>query len=95
MKCELIEKEPAVPQPKPRDIVLNGKIYGEITPGCGAYWHAHFIAIPGCHSSVLLQGFGDTPEDALRNAFDATRAELERHIAEVEECRREMLGVTD
>lgn len=92
MNCEFIEKDPADPVRKPCDIVLDGKVYGEIKPSKGSPWHASFLAVAGGYGSALLQGFGDTPEEAFHNAFLRTRLELERHLAEVEECRRLMLG---
>lgn len=99
MNCELIEKEPITPYPKPRDIVLNGKVYGEITPSgaspWGCSWHAHFSAKPGDLHSVLIQGHGDTPEEAFRKAFDTTERDLERQLLEVREARREMLGTVE
>ena len=95
MNCEFKDKNYVDSSKLPKDIVFNNEAYGEIKPLQSGSWHASFHAVPShsrTYGHVLFQGFGDTPEGAFLNAFDATKADLERCLAELKEFRRMVLG---
>lgn len=95
MNCEFVDKNPVTLNKLPKNIVFNNEVHGEIKPLQRGSWHACFHAVPShspTYGHVLMQGFGDTPEEAFLNAFEATKADLERDLAELKEFRRMVLG---
>ncbi len=95
MNCEFVNKNPVDLNALPKDIVFNGEVYGEIKPSSSGSWHASFHAVPAhvnTYGHVLMQGFGDTPIEAFRDAFMTTKIDLERGLAELNDFRRMIFG---
>lgn len=99
---ELIEKKNA-PTMKPVDVIMNGKRYGDVKPSGidndGLRWHAAFHGIPdgdyGYLVSILIQGHGDTPTEAIMKGFIETEATLEKHLGQLRALRAKMFPPVD
>ena len=99
MKFETRSKEP-VPVSN-QDIVIDGQCVGELKENRddGKHrYHAIFRVGRG-FELTLAQGFGDTPEEAIRNAIITSRKEAVKYLEGVDElaCRLgvEVEGVQD
>ena len=81
MNCEFKDKNYVDSSELPKDIVFNNEVHGEIKPLQRGSWHACFHAVPShspTYGHVLMQGFGDTPEEAFLNAFEDGMKHLQR-----------------
>ncbi len=81
-------------EPKPIEIILDGQNLGTVEPFkyCAegsCHWHASFKPIGG-DSCALIQGFGETPEEAIADAFVQKRTKLERSLVLVAELKKAM-----
>lgn len=65
------------------NIVVDGEVVGFMKPyyseHCTVRFHAR-IRVPGGTGSVLIQGFGVTREDAIRDALESGRTEYEAFL---------------
>ncbi len=70
-------------KPEPLAITLDGREIGTVEIGnYSQRWHASFTTGKrgnGVHA--LVQGFGETPEEAIANGFVRTRAELRNALS--------------
>lgn len=93
MKIEF--KESALEVDKTEDIILHGRKIGEMhiharKEYCGRHYHAA-INIRGGHLG-LIQGHGETKEQAVREALATGRKEAETELVSIAELETELFG---
>lgn len=82
---------PAIP--RHLEVVLNDQVLGQIDRVEGqvyARWHAQ-IRVPGAPPLyTLAQGHGDTPEEALADAFVASQAAMEQYLTALAQLKAQL-----
>lgn len=86
-------------------ITVDGQEYGEVEPSGidsdDVRWHAVFCGLSVTErknhyaSAALIQGFGETPVEAVKNAFIETEKRLELHLAQLRELRVKTIPVEE
>ncbi len=73
------------------DVVIDGRKTGEIKPclhdGGSVYYHASFQMESG-FGSLLLQGFGETRAEAVKDAVARSRIKAEGQLRDVQRAER-------
>ncbi len=91
MNVEFGEKEPVVRMSE--EIIIGGEVVGKVkvTENDNTRYHAA-LERPGnrCNLSVLLQGFGDTKEEAVVDALNKGRDEVRIALQYIEELETKL-----
>lgn len=74
---ELKVRKPEQSKRLPVDVLVDGKVVGDVKPHGDSRWHAA-ITLGKSLTSLLIQGFGETPDEAVFNAVEDGKARLAR-----------------
>lgn len=92
---KLQEQEPTT-ELKPLNVVIDGKIVGEVRPSHGTKprWHAAIKAGGNARGTeyTLIQGFADDPDQAVAKAIEEGKAAVRRDAKNVAEFTAAVTG---
>ncbi|MFA0813465.1 hypothetical protein [Microbulbifer epialgicus] len=88
IKIESLEKSDLIEEISKKNLLLNHTCIGDITlckfSDVNSQYHATFDAkAPYDSTAGLIQGFGKTRKDAIKNTFAVSRKEAEAYIQSV------------
>lgn len=78
-------------QQGPFKVVVNGREIGEVLKNQNQNKYLASLKVTSQGVASLAQGWGDTPHDAVMNAFPRARAEVADYLKKLEALEAEIL----
>lgn len=88
-----VQIKPAPPKPMiEEEITVNGIRIGRIKKSDNTYFIYHAIIDSEVDRGIAYQGFGDTYDEAMRNAIDKSKIKHAEHLKELDKLENVIWG---